>query len=1168
MTSTHHFSSVPLIICAVSTFLLTFTLRKSWSSYLSQDSSTSTVPALISSKEVEKVLHLDSLADLVQTTSFPLRGRVIRVLLEKGTLPHNLRYIANAVLQSKDSNLRLKATIVLQIITKLEDHRAILVEFQIPQIICKILLEETNEIILKECIIVLYDLIANLDELKLELVLSYNLLSALKRALTTIKNRDLATWSILLIHNLSITETTQKSVLQESFVPIIGQALRLSFGMSTLQKLCFHSLVRLIGGLEKSQSQLQLESLQSCNIIGLITNSIKQDDTELVYWALGLLHEYAVKDVFRSEFRDLPPLLPALLSLFSNQESGFTKVLLRILKFLGLRNIEFQKRLLLHNAVPQVMACLSMEDEDCQYWALTLMHDLASHPEASMAILEHPDFPNLLDFSCTQMVATVPFYIIDIISCLCASTTPTDEAIIATPLCASILKFLKNEDHELVSSALASFFNLALMSSSLLDVLLSMNALEILTHVFLYSGRRRTELMCTKLFCIIISFRPDLLSRVSELALQPFILGVLIEHSHHFFNALGISSTFPIAEPAELQENGSPNSHVSVESTLLVHTNVLEDVNPQNELTPPASQSPSDPAPFTSSISQLFLNEYKERVESALNCISFFSMYSSLIQVLALEHPDVIGIFIDSLMSIALLPFLGGQVPSNDDVQPNEMEIDSVTSPTTAHLQLRHRFSSMAIQTLSCLIFIEPIYEFLSFERFLGTVVAYFEKSEGLRNPCLGAMARLLDHLDRSSLLLIPRFLAAAWKAIYLETTSLSLFYAKLIMDFFLFDSPADSKNLNLKDATPYLLTSIDGTEIWNTTWAFESIRGAYGVTQKGAYKYEVLLLTEGLIQIGWATSDCVFDMACGRGVGDDDNSYSYDGMRERKWHGFKVHFEGWAYGKQWKIGDIIECLFNLSQGTISFTQNGINLGIAFQNVDTSLVWYPALSIASGQGCRLQFGDKGNPFLIMNDEYYPISDQFRCETDAPSSPSSVLSSTVFHSPDSTFTLMPDSPQTTSTSPGSSPDPRFSSPTNLIKLPVDPSDVIFYLELEVHSDGQLGVKSPDLEVYISFYPLQIHNANSVDAFSNERVYYGTMGIGLCNTSPTDFSVFFTMGGVLKFHFRIEPVTFLRPFFNGSGCSVNWGTSTPFKFPLLHGVHLFKQRALNYLNSYYP
>ncbi|KAJ1502135.1 hypothetical protein HMI55_003043 [Coelomomyces lativittatus] len=204
----------------------------------------------------------------------------------------------------------------------------------------------------------------------------------------------------------------------------------------------------------------------------------------------------------------------------------------------------------------------------------------------------------------------------------------------------------------------------------------------------------------------------------------------------------------------------------------------------------------------------------------------------------------------------------------------------------------------------------------------------------------------------------------------------------------------------------------------------------------------------------------------------------------------------------------------------------------------------------------------------MNDEYYPISDQFRCETDAPSSPSSVLSSTVFHSPDSTFTLMPDSPQTTSTSPGSSPDPRFSSPTNLIKLPVDPSDVIFYLELEVHSDGQLGVKSPDLEVYISFYPLQIHNANSVDAFSNERVYYGTMGIGLCNTSPTDFSVFFTMGGVLKFHFRIEPVTFLRPFFNGSGCSVNWGTSTPFKFPLLHGVHLFKQRALNYLNSYYP
>jgi hypothetical protein len=55
---------------------------------------------------------------------------------------------------------------------------------------------------------------------------------------------------------------------------------------------------------------------------------------------------------------------------------------------------------------------------------------------------------------------------------------------------------------------------------------------------------------------------------------------------------------------------------------------------------------------------------------------------------------------------------------------------------------------------------------------------------------------------------------------------------------------------------------------------------------------FEIELLSEGLLQVGWATERCNFDVSRGRGVGDDNYSYAYDGMRAKKWHGFQPHFE------------------------------------------------------------------------------------------------------------------------------------------------------------------------------------------------------------------------------------------------------------------------------------
>ena len=51
-----------------------------------------------------------------------------------------------------------------------------------------------------------------------------------------------------------------------------------------------------------------------------------------------------------------------------------------------------------------------------------------------------------------------------------------------------------------------------------------------------------------------------------------------------------------------------------------------------------------------------------------------------------------------------------------------------------------------------------------------------------------------------------------------------------------------------------------------------------------GRWFYEVTLLSDGLMQIGFANSLFRCDPVCGQGVGDHFHSWAYDGLRNKKW--------------------------------------------------------------------------------------------------------------------------------------------------------------------------------------------------------------------------------------------------------------------------------------------
>eukprot|EP00980_Cylindrotheca_fusiformis_P021408 scaffold8259_cov143-Cylindrotheca_fusiformis.AAC.26 len=110
---------------------------------------------------------------------------------------------------------------------------------------------------------------------------------------------------------------------------------------------------------------------------------------------------------------------------------------------------------------------------------------------------------------------------------------------------------------------------------------------------------------------------------------------------------------------------------------------------------------------------------------------------------------------------------------------------------------------------------------------------------------------------------------------------------------------------------------------------------------------YEVVLVTGGLAQIGWASlvGEQSFspNNDLGDGVGDDDASYGVDGSRSLKFHGGREE----PYSLQWKKGDRLGCLFDSQKRVISFTINGEDTGKAFSTPFYTL--FPALSCNQGQ---------------------------------------------------------------------------------------------------------------------------------------------------------------------------------------------------------------------------
>lgn len=120
-----------------------------------------------------------------------------------------------------------------------------------------------------------------------------------------------------------------------------------------------------------------------------------------------------------------------------------------------------------------------------------------------------------------------------------------------------------------------------------------------------------------------------------------------------------------------------------------------------------------------------------------------------------------------------------------------------------------------------------------------------------------------------------------------------------------------------------------------------------------GLWFYEVTVLTDGLMQIGYIDADFAADPVQGQGVGDHTTSWGFDGFRCKKWN-----VNSTEYGVAWRANDIVGVLLDTDRMELSYFLNGRFLGVAFADLPMSASsrMCPAASLNVHQAAQFNFG--------------------------------------------------------------------------------------------------------------------------------------------------------------------------------------------------------------------
>eukprot|EP00484_Ammonia_sp_Unknown_P019133 CAMPEP_0197032520 /NCGR_PEP_ID=MMETSP1384-20130603/11185_1 /TAXON_ID=29189 /ORGANISM="Ammonia sp." /LENGTH=638 /DNA_ID=CAMNT_0042462201 /DNA_START=81 /DNA_END=1997 /DNA_ORIENTATION=- len=103
-------------------------------------------------------------------------------------------------------------------------------------------------------------------------------------------------------------------------------------------------------------------------------------------------------------------------------------------------------------------------------------------------------------------------------------------------------------------------------------------------------------------------------------------------------------------------------------------------------------------------------------------------------------------------------------------------------------------------------------------------------------------------------------------------------------------------------------------------------------LAKNGKYYFEFVLGSAGCMQLGFGDDEFKPDASQGEGIGDDAHSWGVDLLRMRKWGVWAKPY----CNANWSKGDVVGCCLDIDDKRISYSLNGKDLGVAFEDVEVS----------------------------------------------------------------------------------------------------------------------------------------------------------------------------------------------------------------------------------------
>ncbi|KAG0190969.1 hypothetical protein DFQ28_001174 [Apophysomyces sp. BC1034] len=326
---------------------------------------------------------------------------------------------------------------------------------------------------------------------------------------------------------------------------------------------------------------------------------------------------------------------------------------------------------------------------------------------------------------------------------------------------------------------------------------------------------------------------------------------------------------------------------------------------------------------------------------------------------------------------------------------------DAASEGQSSHLtKMYSGFATRALMVLRSLVRYEPVRDFLVQKmNFVEVMIHLLQNNRSVSDYVLACLGVLVNSdpcyvVPETSL---QALVVTIWHDIQLPMLQKQSFhfFARIIMTYASriiaerteeeCRNSGDFVEIDLVRRSKLCLVNYETSrEFRNDSWTFETAKSTYstpvyeswGEHENHKYAFEVVLATDGLMQVGWVNDNFEIDPEGGTGVGDDGESYGYDGYRAKKWHG-RHSIARSSYGSEWTSNDVITSTLDLVRGEIKYYKNGTDMGVAFTGVPNDRSWYPAMSISTGQGCEFRFGGPLDKLRYLPDGYMPMASLVR-----------------------------------------------------------------------------------------------------------------------------------------------------------------------------------------------